>query len=147
MTVTGGKRITAALNALPARARENVEEAISKAAFMILADMKAITPRDPNSRTHAADGLTVVIADGGLSARIGLPTPDLTSDYFWFRFLDGGTRGGTFEYRLPGSTKLHRMNSPARPALRIRERSLDGNRDDVERLIRAAITQAIGETR
>lgn len=146
MPVTGGREAAAALRALPRRVEARIAEALEQAAGIVLQDMRALTPRDAaNPGAHAADGLTVVFAEQGLRAHVGLPTPELASDYFWFRFLDGGTRGGEVTYRradAPG--KLFTMRVPARPALRIRERALDGNLAEVDRLVRQAVAQALG---
>lgn len=113
------------------------------AAQLVLAEMQRLTPVDPRSREHARDALTVAFEESGLTARIGLTTAELTSDYFWFRFLDLGTKGGEVRYRVRGTREVRTMQTPARPALHIRERSLDMTRDDVERLIRQALAQAI----
>jgi hypothetical protein len=145
MPVTGGREVAAALRALPRAVEARVAEALEDAAGIVLQDMKARTPRDAaNPGKHAADGLTVIFSDSGLQARIGLPTAELASQYFWFRFLDLGTAGGEVTYRradAPG--KLFTMRVPARPALRIREVALDGNLPEVERLIRAAIAEGL----
>ncbi|RCK40492.1 hypothetical protein [Thalassospira xiamenensis] len=145
MPVTGTKEVVAALqHGIPSRIRENVEEALHKAAQLVLFDMEALTPIDAsNPGPHARDGLTILAGDGGLSYDIGLPTRDLAEDHFWFRFLDGGTKGGEVSYRRNG--RRFTMRVPKRPALRILERAMDGNRDEIERLIVQAIREALRE--
>lgn len=149
MTVTGAKELVAKLNSIPVAVRERVEDAIFKSAGLVLEDMKRLTPYDgANPGSHARDGLTIAVMDGGLEARVGLPTKDLESDYFWFRFLDGGTKGGQVRYwrqGADGTRKRHTMTVPARPALRIRERALEGNIDEVRRLVAEAIAQGLRE--
>ena len=145
MPVTGAQEAVAKLNKIPAIVREKVEEAIKKSAGIVLEDMRRLTPRDPaNPGSHAREGLTYIIDEGGLEARIGLPTKELENDYFWFRFLDGGTKGGEIRYwrrDKAGNRTRHTMNVPSRPALHIRERALDGNIEEVRRLVAEAITE------
>ncbi len=145
MPVTGAKEVVAALSVrIPARIREYLEDALQRASFIVLQDMQGMTPIDgSNPGPHARDGLTVMLDDGGLKSHIGLPTNDLNEEYFWFRFLDGGTKGGEVSYTRNG--KRHTMTVPARPAMRIRERALDANRDEIERLIVDAIRRALRE--
>lgn len=147
MPVTGAKEVVAALSIrLPARLREYVEDALKQASFLVLQDMKALTPIDgSNPGPHAADGLTVVFDDQGLRSYVGLPNSDLSEKYFWFRFLDDGTKGGEVRYRRDG--QIRTMNVPARPAMRIRERAIDGNREEIERLIVEAINRALRSVR
>ncbi len=149
MTVTGARELVAKMNRMPQAVRERVEDAILQSAGIVLEDMKRLTPRDPvNPGAHAQDGLTIAIVEGGLEARIGLPTRDLESDYFWFRFLDGGTKGGEVNYwrrKGDGTRTRHTMTVPSRPALRIRERALEGNIDEVRRLVAEAIQQGLRE--
>lgn len=141
--VVGSDKLIAALNRMPKQVEAHVKEAIEAAAAQILLDMQAFTPQDPNSTDHARDALAVAFEESGLAARIGLPTATKAQEYFWFRFLDGGTKGGQVSYRRAGSTTRHTMTVPSRPALRIRERALDMNRDDIERLMKEAIMQAL----
>lgn len=145
MPVTGTKELVAALSVrIPARIREYLEDALQRASFIVLQDMQAMTPTDgSNPGPHARDGLTVIFDEGGLKSNIGLPTNDLNEEYFWFRFLDGGTKGGEVSYTRNG--RRHTMTVPARPAMRILERALDGNRDDIERLIADAVRKALRE--
>lgn len=147
MPVTGQKEVIAKLNRLPDIVRMKAAEALSEAAGIVLQDMKVLTPRDrANPGPHAADALTIVTSPDGLEAHVGLPTADLASDYFWFRFLDSGTKGGEVRYwkrGADGSRKRHTMVVPSRPALRIRERAYEGNMDEVERLVRQAIAEGI----
>ncbi|OSQ34363.1 HK97 gp10 family phage protein [Thalassospira sp. MCCC 1A01428] len=145
MTVTGGKQLAARLNALPDKMHDQVVEAVAKAALAVLDEMRRLTPRDSaNPGKHAADGLTVVYSENGLKAFIGLPSDALASDYFWFRFLDGGTKGGTVQYRKAGKLgKRYSMTVPARPALHIRDRAVDGA--DVQQMISLAVRKALNE--
>lgn len=145
MPVKGAKELVAALSIrIPARVREHVEDALKQASFLVLQDMQAMTPVDGSSAgPHARDALTVMFDEGGLKTNIGLPTRDLSEDHFWFRFLDGGTKGGEVSYTKNG--KRFTMKVPKRSALRILERALDGNRDEIERLIAAAIRKAVRE--
>ena len=113
-----------------------------EASGLVLQDMKNLTPRDAvNPGSHAADGLTIEYEKDGLRARIGLPTYELESKYFWFKFLDGGTAGGEVTYRKNGARFT--MQVPARPALRIRERAKDGKIAEVERMVREAIAEGL----
>ncbi|OSQ33815.1 hypothetical protein [Thalassospira sp. MCCC 1A01428] len=145
MAVTGGKELAARLNALPAKMQDHVADAVARAALSVLDDMKRLTPRDgANPGPHAADGLTVIYSENGLKAFIGLPSDRLASDYFWFRFLDGGTKGGTVQYRKAGKPgKRFNMTVPARPALNILSRAVDANSDEARRLITAAVRKAM----
>lgn len=144
MPVTGGKEAAALLRAIPAAVELRVKFALEQAALIVLEDMRALTPRDPaNPGPHARDGLTIRMAENGLRADIGLPTAGLASDYFWFRFLDGGTQGGEVTFRRRGGVQLFTMTVPARPALRIRERALEGNLGEVDRLVRAAVAEGL----
>lgn len=143
MPVTGGRAVAAALRRYPEIVRQEVEEALQRAAQLVLEEMRRLTPIDPSSTTHARDALTVAFQESGLTAKVGLTTAALTSDFFWFRFLDLGTKGGEVRYRVRGTREVRTMQTPARPALHIRERAMDLNRDDVERLIRAALADAL----
>lgn len=159
MPVTGALEIVKKFNSIPLAVRTRVEDAIREGAVIILEDMKRLTPYDAaNPGSHARDGLTVHFLEDGLEARIGLPTRDLESDYFWFRFLDGGTKGGEVYYWYGGApanyrrmsktarlAKMRKIKVPARPALRIRERALEGNIDEVRRLVAEAIAQGLRE--
>lgn len=142
MAVHGAGEVIRKLNGIADDARQSVADALSEGATLILQDMQNFTPRDAaNPGAHAVDGLTIVQEADGLKVHIGLPTLEITSDYFWFRFLDGGTAGGEVTYRKDG--KRHTMNVPARPALHILDRARDGNIDEVERLVREALTEAM----
>lgn len=146
--VTGAKEAVAKLNRIPLAVRERVEAALLMGGGIVLQDMRMLTPRDPaNPGAHAQDGLTVLADEGGLRLRVGLPTQDLASDYFWFRFLDGGTKGGEVTYWRRGKDGRRRftMQVPSRPALRIRERALDGNIDEVRALVAEAIAEGLRE--
>lgn len=144
MAVTGADRVIAAFRRAPELVRQRIQDALPRAAQPVFDDMRAFTPIDPASPgAHARDGLTMIVEDDGLKVSIGLPTVALASEYFWFRFLDGGTAGGEVSYRKAGSATLHTMRVPSRPAFRIRERALDGNIDEVERLLRQAILDGL----
>lgn len=144
MAVKGGKEAAAKLAAIPAVVRDRIEDALREGAEAILTDMRLMTPRDSsNPGPHAADMLTMIVSDDGLKIDIGLPTNQLAQDAFWFRFLDSGTKGGQVTYRRAGSANLHTMTVPARPALRIRDRALDGNLAEVRRLVALAIQSGI----
>lgn len=147
MSVTGGARVAAALASLPDRLRPGLAEALRQGAVLVLSDMTALTPVDADEPgPHARDALTIAAAEDGLSVRVGLPSRELASDYFWFRFLDGGTKGGevTARRRRPDGT-VHRytVRVPARPALMIRERALDQNIAEIRRLVADAVEEAI----
>jgi hypothetical protein len=146
-TVKGLDAAVAKINRIPEAVRAQVEEAIGKVTVIMLADMQALTPLDPeNPGAHAREGLTVQFAEDGLSARVGLPTQELVSNFFWFRFLDLGTKGGEVSYwrrGADGKRTKHVMQVPARAALRIRERVLDGNREEGLRMITEAIRQGL----
>ena len=146
MPVEGADRVIAAFRRAPQAVRDRMKDALPDAAAPILNDMRFMTPVDPaNPGPHARDGLVLIVDDDGLTVRIGLPTAALASEYFWFRFLDGGTAGGEVTYRRAGSTTLHTMRVPARPALNIRQRALDGNLAEVERTLRAAIVAGLDQ--
>lgn len=147
MPVTGGREVAAALRRVPAAVEARVREALEDAAVLVLQDMKAMTPRDAAAPGgHVADLLTVIAEPEGLRLHLGLPSPQLASSGFWFRFLDGGTAGGEVTYRLARSPgKLFTMRVPARPALRIRERALDGNLAEVDRLVRQAVADGLAQ--
>ncbi len=145
MTVTGGRAVAAALRAVPDRMREPIAEAVAKAAASLLLEMQRLTPRDAaNPGRHAADGLTVQIVDGGLKAYVGLPSDALAQDYFWFRFLDGGTKGGVVQYKRAGKLgKRYKMKVPRRRALHIRDRAVDATIDETRNVISEAVRRAI----
>lgn len=148
MGVKGGKEVAAKFARIPDAVRKRVEAALLKGAGLTLDEMKRLTPFDAaNPGAHARDGLTIVVEKGGLRVHVGLPSRELASDYFWFRFLDGGTKGGEVTYwrRTKEGRTRHTMNVPARAALHIREKALDGNADEVERLVREALQQGINE--
>lgn len=143
MTVKGGREVAKRLTGFGAKARAFVDAALEDVADDMLQDMKARTPRDPASRgPHAVDALTVVKNPDGEGYKIGLPTEDLVSDFFWFRFLDQGTAGGTVTYRTRRSTKRYEMAVPPRPALRILENTLDANRARLLERVEDAIEKA-----
>lgn len=169
MSVKGADKLAQRLRQMPEILKERVKAAIKEGAEQALADMKTFTPLDPaNPGAHARDGLTIVYDKDGLAAHIGLPTKELTERFFWFRFLDLGTKGYTpeptlvrrtrqtdkagervYEWQVENvarrtssaskTTKLISQYVPPRPALHIRERTLDANRDDIERLVRQAV--------
>lgn len=142
MPVTGGDRVAAKLRAIPDLVRQRVIEAIEESAGFVLQDAKLLTPRDAvNPGAHAADGLTTIFDKGGMRALVGLPTPELRNNYFWFRFLNGGTEGGQISYRKGG--KRFTMNVPSRPALRVLERARDGNLAAIEASVREAVAEGL----
>lgn len=150
MTVTGGAQVASALERVPALVRVRIAQAIEAGARLVLADMKVLTPRDSaNPGPHAADGLTLILDEEDTRARVGLPTDDLASDYFWFRFLDGGTKGGEVTANRRGANgkrQRYTIKVPARAALRIRERALDANRDELRRLVAQAVAEGVAAT-
>lgn len=143
MPVKGGKDVAAALRRMPARVREEVIDAVQRGAEAVLDDMRRFTPLDPATPQHAREGLTIVEDKDGMAAHVGLPTAELASEYFWFRFLDGGTKGYTAgDTRRTGKSKTTKKiyrDIPPRPALHIRQRALDANRDSIEAAVRRAI--------
>ena len=146
MPVEGADRVIAAFRRFPQAVRDRMKDALPDAAAPILNDMRVLTPVDGNNPgPHARDGLAMIVDDDGLAVRIGLPNPQLASQYFWFRYLDGGTAGGEVTYRRAGSTTLHTMRVPARPALNIRQRALDGNLAEIDRTLRAAIVAGLDQ--
>lgn len=148
MGVKGGKEVAAKFSRASAAVRKRVEAALLKGAGLTLEDMKRLTPVDAaNPGAHAREGLTIVVEPGGLRVHVGLPTRELASDYFWFRFLDGGTKGGEVTYwrRSKEGRTRHTMQVPSRSALHIRAQAMDGNADEVERLVREAIQQGLNE--
>jgi len=142
MPVIGGREAVQKFRVIPVQVRQSVIDLMPEASGLVLQDMQNFTPRDAaNPGSHAADGLTIEYEKDGLRARIGLPSYELESKYFWFRFLDGGTAGGEVTYSKNG--KRFTMSVPARPALRIRERAKDGNIAEVERMVRQAIAEGL----
>lgn len=146
MAVKGANRLKAILRRFPEKVKANLIPAVQQAAQGVLADMQMLTPFDPeNPGRHARDGLTISYEKEGLVAHVGLTTPELTSEYFWFRFLDGGTKGGEVTYwrrTKDGKRRQSTMRVPARMAHHIRARALDGNLDDIDRVVRQAIMKA-----
>ena len=146
MTDTGGKELARRLIGTAERAQALVEEALEEAAQDVLRDQQALTPVDPSRPgPHVRDALTILatLENGRPGVRVGLPTADLANVFFWFRFLDAGTAGGTVTYRRRGSDKQHTMTVPARPALHILNNSLDANRDKIVAAVRAALDRAL----
>jgi hypothetical protein len=146
MAVRGGKQVSQALQRIPRAVETRVRDAIQDGAIEILQDMKARTPAD-TGQTRAA--LTVRYENEGLTAHIGLPTRDLASDHFVFRFIDSGTRGGEFraKRRVNGEVQRYTIRVPPRAALNIRQNALAGNIDEVDRLVRAAIREGLRVSR
>ena len=140
MPVKGADKLKAAFRRMPDAVREDVEEAIQRAADLILEDMKRFVPRDTGDLAAA---LAKVATESGLGALIGLPTQELANDYFYARFIEEGTKGGTVNYRRKGGPQVHTMNVPARPATPFMAPALDVNREDIERLLRTAIQTGI----
>lgn len=144
MTVTGGKQVARRLSALATQLRPRIARALEAGAQDMLVDMQRLTPRGPGGTDgRARDALTVDADDRELRVRVGLPSRALVSDYFWFRFLDQGTAGGSVRYRNPGSAKVHTMTVPPRPALRILDTAYDLNRDRIEARLRAVVVDAL----
>jgi len=147
MPVMGISEAVSTLNNAGAVIESAVKQAIEKGAGIVLDDMRNMTPIDPASGgDHARNGLYIAYDDDGLIAHIGLPDAASASDYFWFRFLDGGTKGGEVRYwrrDKAGNRTRHVMRVPTRPALHIRERAIDGNIDEIRALVRAAIEDAL----
>ena len=144
MTVRGGSAVAAALRLYPARLRSRLEDAISEAAELLLADMRRRVPRDSGALARA---LVTAMSESGLAAHIGLPTRRLPSRYFYARFIEAGTKGGQVTYRRRGSAKIHTMNVPFRAARPFMRPALDLNRAAVERMIRDAVANTIREGR
>lgn len=136
--VVGYKSTAQNLKRYSKEIRPKLLQNMRTAAEFILDDMRAMTPIDrDNPDPHARDGLTILEIEGDLILRIGLPTLQLANDFFWFRFLDSGTRGGVVTYRRNG--KVVEVNVPARVALRIMENALLKNEAIVRRLIIGAL--------
>lgn len=149
VAVKGISEAVSRLNRMPEAVRVRLQEALPKAAQVILEDMQAFTPVDGlHGGAHAREGLNVKISDDGLQANIGLPTQQDVNDYFWFRFLDGGTKGGEVKYwkrDASGKRTRHTMQVPSRPALRIREKALDANEAKAREIIMEAIQAGLDE--
>lgn len=147
MTIIGAKELVAKLNRIPDEVRDRVAAALKKGAGQVLGDVVAYTPYDPtHGGSHARDGMTMRVSEDGLTIRVGLVDKKAESDYFWFRFLDGGTKGGEVNYwrrKADGSRVRQTMKVPARPALRILDRALDGNIAEVKRLVAEAVSEGI----
>ncbi len=151
MGVTGDKALLAALTALPGTVRAELTREIEAAGEALREEMTRLTPRDAaNPGPHAADGFRVVTDDDGLGVRVGLPTPEDVTEYFWFRFIDLGTQGGAVRYRrsvgaghVRRPRRWHIMNVPSRPALHIRARALDGMAAEIRARIGAAVARAL----
>ncbi|MCA1971247.1 MAG: HK97 gp10 family phage protein [Caenispirillum sp.] len=148
MPVTGTDKILKALRDKPRVIQERVKEALEQGAQMVLEDMKALTPVDSaNPGPHARDGLTITRDENGLAIHVGLPTPALATEYFWFRFLDMGTRGREVTYRKAGSRAMHKMQVPPRQPRNIRITALDMNYYEIERLVKRAIQMGLEDKR
>lgn len=144
MPVRGGRQVANRLRGLPRQVNTHLQEAIEESAVLVLQDMRNFTPVDAdNPGPHARDALTIRYEEDGLTAYVGLPTRDLASDYFWFRFLDGGTRGGEASYRSRTTGKRVTVRVPARPALEIRQRALTGNLNEIRRIINRALQNGL----
>lgn len=140
MPVTGTQKVVAAIRRIPAAVREEVEAAIVQAADLVLRDMQSLAPKDTGALAAA---LTKAIGESGLSARIGLPTDVLASDFYYARFLEFGTKGGEVSYRRRGSPKSYVMRVPARAPRPFMGPALDLNREQIEALIRDAVTRGM----
>lgn len=150
MPVRGGEQVADRLRRAPQQARNRLEDAIRDGGELVLSDMRALTPIDAdNPGPHARNGLTMRFDEQETKALVGLPTRDLASDYFWFRFLDGGTRGGTYRAKraVNGDMQRYDINVPSRPALNIRQRALNRNIDEITRLVSRALQNSIGGVR
>lgn len=106
--------------------------AMVKAADMILATQKELIPKD----THKAEEtLEAFVSKSGLDAQIGIRGKRDNKQVFYAKFTEYGTK----QYRF-GSIEM--AARPAHPWLRP---SIDLHRDDVARLIRAAIQSALAK--
>lgn len=127
MGVSGSDAVRRQLTAVSDEVKAAVRQEIRQGAEDILAEMKRLTPVDASSGgPHVRDALRIDYAADGLKAQIGLPSDAEVEAYFWFRFLNDGTKGGTVAYRRGG--KRYAMTVPKRAALRILERAVNAKK-------------------
>ena len=124
--ITGLSKLRRTLRRMPELTNELIRPEIEKAAQNIHEDMVALTP--------ARTGLAIAkqdykISPDGLTAKIGVRTKVRATKAFYLAFLDSGTKGGN--------------GVPAMPALHIRERAFDANKDDCLRDIKKAVAKAL----
>ena len=103
-------------------------EVIEEIAEDVALDMRGLTPVDTGTAVQQID---YKVGRDGLSAKIGIRTKARAKLAFYFRFLDGGTKGNPSR------------NIPAMPALHIRERAFDANKEAGIRKVKAAIDRTL----
>lgn len=110
----------------------DLRPAMVKAADMVLATQKELIPKD----THQAENsLKAFVSKSGLDAEIGIRGKRDNKKIFYIKFSEYGTK----QYQFGAATMAAR---PAHPWLRP---SIDLNRDDIARLIRAAISSTLAK--
>lgn len=122
------------LRNMPEQVEKYIRPAVETAAAEMTLDMRGLTPVD---RGVAATEIDYTVARDGLTARIGLIKQSSIRVAFYFKFLDGGTKGSP-EHGLP-----------PQPALHIRDRAFDANlpalQGDVKRGIQSALMEVARE--
>ena len=140
MPVTGQSALKRRLLALSPALRAQVAEAVEEAGKAVLADMKNFAPTDTGALRSA---LTLEISKGGLGVAVGFPRKGLASDFFYGRFIEYGTKGGSRTIRRRKTGKVVTVTWPARPARPFMKPALDVNRRNIRNAIGQAIRRAL----
>lgn len=155
------------LRMIPEMVDGTVRPAMTDSAQATYADMVQLTPVDQGDLRAA---LSYRVSRDGMAAQIGVAADKVdvvrrykgklkkqgalasfsaktmqniadVQDYFYFRFLDRGTKGFSGSYIRDGEEV--KANIPAMPALNIRERALDANRNYIVMRLSSAINRAL----
>lgn len=118
------------LRRMPDLVEKNIKPKIEAAAQAIAQDLRDLTPDNTGLLESKQD---YKVSRDGLAARIGVRTQVRAKAVFYFKFLDGGTKGDPA------------LNIPPMPALHIRTRAFDANRDKAVAEIRDGINQTLNE--
>src|SRR5690554_3798604 len=99
----GVNRLRRVLRRIEPEMRSELREAVEEGAEAILQDMIRLTPK---RTSNLARLLAKKVAPDGLTAQVGLITKKAQRDGFYFRFLDGGTKGDP-DRGVPPFAALH----------------------------------------
>ncbi len=116
------------LKRMPEQVEKHIRPVMERVSADIALDMRGLTPV---STAEAVLAIDHKVGPDGMSAKIGIRTKTKAKKAFYFAFIDAGTKGDPSK------------SIPPLPALHIRERAFDANKNNAMREFEAATDKAL----
>lgn len=129
-SVQGNFKLRGLLRRIGNQIESDLRPAMVEAANLVLSTQQQMIPNDEGDAENA---LTAFVSKSGLDAQIGIRGKKKNQKIFYAKFIEFGTK----QYTRGDSTVAAR---PAHPWLRP---SYDMNRDEIQSIIRRAITSTL----